>query len=175
MGGVTETDEIAAWLRVQAEADIAKAAAATPGRWAAGGGRDGEPRWLPLDCVTAPDYRPPGFSQGQHVADCIIADGGMGPWAADLRGSGFPAGNARHIAAHDPPTETARAESVLAVLDDRERTAAIASPAECPQGEIAGRDYLDALRELAVLDRVVRLLAYGYRRREGWKEAWGVA
>jgi hypothetical protein len=72
----------------------------------------------------------------------------------------------------NPRTEAARAESVIAVLDDRERTAAIASPAECPQGEIAGRDYLDALRELAVLDRVVRLLAAGYDSRDGYKEEW---
>jgi len=72
-------------------------------------------------------------------------------------------------------TETARAESVLAVLGAYERTAAIANPPECPQGETAGRDYLDALREVAVLDYVVRLLAAGYRSREGFKETWGVA
>lgn len=169
---MSEIDEMAAWLRVQAEADIAKAQAATPGRWVTGGGRDGEPRWMPLDYVHAPDYRPEGFSRGQHVGDCIVADGGMGPWAVHVRGSGFPVGNARHIAAHDPPTETSRAESVLAVLDDRERTAAIASPQQEPEGWLASRDYLDAQRELAVLDEVVRALAKGYRRREGYKESW---
>lgn len=64
-----------------------------------------------------------------------------------------------------------RAKAELAILDDRERTAAIAHPVECPQGEAAARDYLDAQRELCALDHVVRLLACGYRHREGCPES----
>jgi hypothetical protein len=37
---------------------------------------------------------------------------------------------------------------------------------------ISARDYLDAKRELAVLGPVVRLLATGYRHREGYREEW---
>ena len=95
-----------------------------------------------------------------------------GDTVAYVRGGDRNVANGRHMERHDPLTETARAESVLAVLDDYDRTAVIANPPECPQGETAGRDYLDALRELAALDHVVRLLAYGYRHREGFKEEW---
>jgi hypothetical protein len=142
---VSETDEIAAWLRAQAVADIGVAGTATPGPWK----DDGSPA-----CMV---FQPAGT---RGVAWCS-----NGRHGEDLA-------NSAHIARHDPLTEATRAWSVLAVLDDRDRTAAIAGPVECPQGEAAARDYLDARRELAVLDQVVRLLAHGYQHRKGFKERW---
>lgn len=60
-----------------------------------------------------------------------------------------------------PRTEAARAESVLAVLDLYEKA--------------VGAEASDLLlRDLSALTlrRVVRLLAWGYRHREGWKQEW---
>ena len=76
------------------------AEAATPGVWVVGG--ESLAPYLPRDFVHAPHYKPEGFSQGQNVGDASVADGGMGPWAVSVRGSGFPFANAQHIAAHDP-------------------------------------------------------------------------
>lgn len=89
--------KIADFILSRLDEEEMAARAATPGSWIAGG-----LPWSLRDIVSAPDYRPKGFSEGQHVAECRAADGGMGPWAADLRGSGFPQGNADHIARHDP-------------------------------------------------------------------------
>jgi Family of unknown function (DUF6221) len=143
---MSEVGEIAAWLRAQAEADIEAANAATPGPWEFEG-----------DDPTDDELY---STRDENLLPTVA-------WTRDRN-----VANGRHMERHDPLTETARAESVLAVLDDYARTAAIANPPQCPQGEIAGRDYLDAKRELAALDHVVRLLAYGYRRREGFKGEW---
>ena len=153
---MSEAGEIAAWLRKQAEADIEAAEASAPGPWILEEETGG---FGPVAWISMPFGHPavPGATCG------LTRYMPLGAQDAET---------ARHIARHDPLTETARAESVLAVLDDYERTAVIANPPECPQGETAGCDYLDALRELAALDHVVRLLAYGYRRREGFKEEW---
>jgi hypothetical protein len=84
-------------IKAAIDEDERVANAATPGRWVVGGWRGAS-----RSNVHAPDYRPKGFSNGQHVAETIVAEGGMGPWAADLRGSGFPHANAEHVARHDP-------------------------------------------------------------------------
>ena len=150
---MSETAEAAAWLRAQAEADIVAAEEAglsSPAPWAATG----------EDIVSATDdpfYR--------------------GICAANANGA-----EAEHIVRHDPLTEAARAESVLAVLDLYEQTVAAVERSPLPgslcgglqprQAGVSARDYLDARRGLAALGPVVRLLAAGYRRREGWKESW---
>lgn len=105
--------DLTEFLRARLDEDEAAARAATPGGWATGG-----LPWSAPDVVSAPGYRPEGFSQGQQVAECIVADGGMGPWAADVRGSGFPKGNAVHIARHDPDRvlrEVAAKRAILAL------------------------------------------------------------
>jgi len=76
-----------------------------------------------------------------------------------------------------PRTGAARAESVLAVLDDYAATLAVKEVIEAKlrAGEDPGTNagYLEALRELAVYRSVTRRLAYGYRHREGYKpEEW---
>jgi hypothetical protein len=84
------------------------------------------------------------------------------PWRA-----GRPSG----VFVDDLRTEAARAESVLAVLVEYEGAAGF----DLEAGVSEGRDYDERERDDAVKDalgHVVRLLAYGYRRREGWKEAW---
>jgi hypothetical protein len=65
-----------------------------------------------------------------------------------------------------PRTEAARAESVLAVLDEHEAAAALA------EAEAAGLRGVLARACLGTLGRTVLLLAYGYRYREGWREGW---
>ena len=91
---------IAEFLAARYDEEQRLAEAATPGPWAVGG--ELLAPYLPRDFVHAPHYKPEGFSQGQHVGDASVADGGMGPWAVSVRGSGFPFANAQHIAAHDP-------------------------------------------------------------------------
>lgn len=162
---MSETGEIAAWLRAQAVADIEAAGKATPGPWK----DDGSPARMV--------FQPAGT---RGVA-----------WCSNARPDEDLA-NSAHIARHDPLTETERAQSVLAVLDLYEQTLAIVEqlpltvpPAGVPavlrpgltpgQAGISARDYLDAKRELAVLEPVVRMLAAGYRHREGYKEPWAVA
>jgi Family of unknown function (DUF6221) len=113
---VTGVDERVAWLTATLDEVERVAKAATPGRWQAGGTYGDWLSVLPRDHVLAPDYRPPGFSQGQHVADARVAGGGMTAWAADLSGSGFPEGNARHIALHDPRSVLARVEADRRIL-----------------------------------------------------------
>lgn len=92
--------DIHAFIEARLGEDEAAAHAATPGRWVVGGFPGAE--YLPCDFVHAPDYTPDGFSDGQHVGDASVADGGMGPWAVSVRGSGFPRANAEHIARHNP-------------------------------------------------------------------------
>lgn len=74
----------------------------------------------------------------------------------------------QHLVAHDPRTEIARAESVLAVLGAYETTwqAAEASWHQ-EDGNSSLRDQARGLR------RAVRRLAWGYRYREGYLSAWG--
>lgn len=135
-------DDLVVWLHAQLDEDERMAKAATPGRWVPG-------HWalhMPPDIVHAPDYRPPGFSQGQNVAETIVAEGGMGPWCASLRGSGFPAGNAAHIAEHDPAR-------VLAEVD-------------------AKRLLLDLHKQCEASCYILRVLALPYSDRPGYQEAW---
>lgn len=123
-------DEIAAWLRAQAEADLARAQAATPGEWAA----------LDGGVMSIEDET---------------------QWPVSITQSRRDRADRVHIAAHDPRTEVARAESVLAVLDAYETGRKLAEAAWEQDG-----DWVRGLR------RAVRLLAYGYRHREGYEEGW---
>jgi Family of unknown function (DUF6221) len=113
-------DEIAAWLREQAEADIKTA------------GRSGE------------TY----FSES------------LPQWARDM----LPG---KAWAARDAQDKAARAESVLAVLGDYETTRRLAEAAW--EQEAGAHSLYDQARALR---RTVRKLAYGYRRREGWRPEW---
>lgn len=183
---MSEVGEIAAWLRAQAEADLAAARIISDGgfepeRWDTWPPRQVNPPGDPVSAdVSAAIGQDAAYSSGWvqiRAWDHVIGgepdedpSPGAVPVLAEVGRREF-----EHVIRHDPRTEAARAKSVLAVLDDYTVTAAIANPPECPQGEIAGRDYLDAKREVAALDHVVRLLAAGYRHREGYKESWRVA
>lgn len=144
---MSEIDEVAAWLRSQAEADLAAAGAATPGPWE--------------------------FEGDDPTDDELYStrDEGRLPTVAWTRDRAVA--NGRHMERHDPLTEAARAESVLAVLDDYAATLAVKERAEAKlrAGEDPGPNagYLEALRELAVYGSVLRRLASGYRHREGYK------
>lgn len=87
---------------------------------------------------------------------------------------------AAHIAANDPRDVIARCEAELGILDLYAATAALVqSPPVMPEGhpyagKISARDYMDARRELCVLEPVVSFLAAGYRFHPGYAEAgWG--
>jgi hypothetical protein len=83
-----------------------------------------------------------------------------------------------HVIRNDPRNAVARLEAELAILDLYAATLAITQkPPVMPEGHpaagmISARDYLDAKRELAVLEPVVRLLASGYKHRPGYQEEW---
>jgi hypothetical protein len=83
---------------------------------------------------------------------------GLAAWEREWRErkAGSPLGRL----ALDLPEVIARAESVLAVLDEYGG----ADGFDLPEGVSEGRDY--------ALGCVVRLLAYGYRHREGWRPEW---
>ena len=87
---------------------------------------------------------------------------------ADLRRAEKTAG----VFMDNPRTGAARAESVLAVLDDYAATLAVKERCEAKLragGELPpDSDYLDALPELSVYESVARELAYGYRHRGGF-------
>lgn len=75
---------------------------------------------------------------------------------------------AGHITRHDPRTETARAESVLAVLGEYEAAVTVMESQRVrPEG--VGPGVFACVR---TLHRTVRLLAWGYRSREEYKETW---
>lgn len=133
MDAVSETDEIAAWLRAQAEADIEAAGKATPGPWK----DDGSPA-----CMVFQPAAPRGIA-----------------WCSNARPDEDLA-NSAHIARHDPLTETARAESVLAVLKLYDLAVTVAEAKAGPA------------KSAEIMRLVIRDLAAGYRHREGYQESW---
>jgi hypothetical protein len=129
------------WLREQAEADLSAAKAATPGPWEFEGDDPTDD-----EVFDVPHCRPVAFTRG------------------DAR----QVANGQHIARHDPLTEAARAESVLAVVREYEAAALIFDAnRERPGG--AGHSVFGLVRGL---QRVMRLLALGYRYREGYRQEW---
>jgi hypothetical protein len=147
-------EEIAEWLRGQAEEDIARAGAATPGPWEFEGD---DPTDDELFTVHDGEH-------GDLVGDLVAYTRGT-----LRRGTeGRQVANGRHMERHDPLTETARAESVLAVLDAYEAARKLAEAA-WEQEDEAAHSLGDQARALG---RAVRLLAYGYRHREGGQETW---
>lgn len=138
-------DECAAWLRGQAEADVKAAGNATPGPWEfEGDDPTDDELWTAHD--------------GEHGDQ-------VGNVVAYVRGRDRTVANGRHMERHDPRTEAARAESVLAVLDLYAAT--LTADGSAGPG---GRLVIDG--RLSALHRTVRLLAYGYRYREGWQKTW---
>jgi hypothetical protein len=144
---VSGEDEIAAWLRGQAEADIRAAAAATSGPWEFEGDDPTDDELFTV-CEDGPAAR-------------------FGDTVAWVRGGNRNVANGQHMERHDPLTETARAESVLAVLGAYETAWSLAEKSW--DREESDQPLYDQARALR---RAVRLLAYGYRYRDGYKEEW---
>jgi hypothetical protein len=188
---VNEEGEIAAWLRKQAEADLAVARIISAGGF--------EPQWWDTDppglvnppehpespAVTAAIREPPGSSCGWvplWVRDQVTGEppddytSGVAV-LAELGRREFD-----HVRLHDPRTEAARAQSALAVLDElaaaRARKAAEdADFAAWASGESTGpRPGFEGPSPALIpgLERTVRLLASGYRHRDGYREAWAL-
>jgi hypothetical protein len=144
--------EIAAWLKAQAEADKAAAGAATPGPWEFDDGdTDGE-------VFETEDCHP--------VAYCRSGGDWRHPDAISRTDA-----NGRHVALHDPRTEAARAESVLLVIGEYEVAALTFEASREKPGGVPESIY-GLVRGLG---RVVRLLAWGYRHREGYQQGWAPA
>ena len=133
--------EVTAWLRSQAEADLAAAGAATPGPWE--------------------------FEGDDPTDDELYStrDEGRLPTVAWTRDRAVA--NGRHMERHDPLTEAARAESVIAVVEAFE--AALTADGSAGPGA-----RLIADGRVSALGQAVRLLACGYRHREGYKPGWGL-
>lgn len=144
---MSEEDEIAAWLRRQAEAD-----------W-----RAAMPERVPcLAPVPSVEWR----AEGTRVTD------GAGAQVAVFR----TAREAAHAARQSPEAALGAAHAVLAVLDDYAATLAVKESCEAKlrAGEKLppNSGYLEAYRELAVYRSVVRRLAHGYRHRDGHQPGW---
>ena len=120
-------DEIAAWLRAQAEGDKAAALKLAAER----GSQERGVRWTGT---------PEGLAAWEREWRERKAASPLGRLALDL------------------PEVIARAESVLAVLDLFE--------------PVIGDGVNFALGEQARAEDGIRLLAYGYRHREGWRPEW---
>lgn len=146
-------DEIAAWLRKQAEADKAAAEALIGDGWTG--------MWR-IDRYGA--VHDCGF--GEELLKGVVHD--RASWrSVDVAKVRRAQAEAAHVKIHEPAGEVARAESVLAVLDDYE-TAWKLAEAAWEQEDEAAHSLGDQAR---TLKRTVRRLAYGYRHREGYKEA----
>jgi hypothetical protein len=146
-------DELAAWLRRQAEQDFAQA------------------RDLIESEAAAPEWSEP--------ASGVLYTGP--PTADDAWAGTFAIGDSRitrFIAGHDPRTEIARAQSVLLTLDEHaEAGVSTYGIPECraclEKGWRPGPCGDDGTPNAAWPCRTVRLLAFGYRCRDGYKaEEW---
>ena len=154
------SEEIAAWVRKQANGDLAHC------------------RDLIESEAAAPEWSEP--SSGVLVT---------GPPEHDDTWAGtFAIGDSRivrHVIAHDPRTEIARAESVLAILDEHyilardDRNGAYEEFSVVPAGltdhgcgcVTCHYQGFGAVQAYGTC-RTVRLLAWGYRHREGWEPEW---
>jgi Family of unknown function (DUF6221) len=153
------SSKLIAWLRQQAEADKTAAASATPGPWVFEGDDPADDELY--------------STHDEHLYPTVAytRDG--------IRGNRQVA-NGRHMERHDPLTEAARADAVLAVLDALEdavqrRTAEQADFGAWVRGETTGkRPEFPGPHPALIpgLELTVRLLATGYRHREGYKEEW---
>jgi hypothetical protein len=133
-------EEIAAWLRKQAEEDKAAAERATDGPWS-------------IDGMTVRGTTR-AYSGAREGEVLVIAH----TWPQE---SG-------HITRHDPRTEGARAESVLAVLGEYDAAVAVIN-AGLASGMGVGPGGTATAKALR---RTVGLLARGYRFRPGYDERW---
>lgn len=144
---MSEEDEIAAWLREQAEADF----------------RAAMPEKVP--CL-APVPSVEWHAEGTRVID------GNGAQVAVFR----TAREAAHAARQSPEAAMGAAHAVRTVLDDYAVTLAVKENCEAvlrAGGKLPlNSGYLEACRELAVYESVTRKLAYGYRHRDGYQPGW---
>jgi len=130
------SDDLAAWLRAEIEADKRAASVKVIRlRWTA----DPEP-W--------------------EAAATGIVDEQGGPVAAVIGDYA-----ARHILRQQPLSTIARCDAELAILRERDAAADMFGGARGPDGG----GVFGALR---ALDHAVRLLADGYRHRDGYREEW---
>ena len=125
--------------------------------------------------------QPPWMPEGDDPTDDEIwIDGEDDGWREVICRGPRSHENMLHIAANDPRDVIARCEAELGILDLYAATAALVQslpvmPEGRPYaGKISARDYMDARRELCVLEPVVSFLAAGYRFHPGYAEAgWG--
>jgi len=135
--------EMVAWLRREIETDKTKAQAVTQGM-----------AWCTKDV------------EGDELWDfsfiAIYTDGW--PWRETARCC--LENEADHIARHDPQDVIARCDAELAILDEHEDI-----DGHC---ETCGNYDPTGLHEHSVAApcRTVRLLAQGYRHRDGWRGEW---
>ncbi|NRQ40153.1 hypothetical protein HII36_51270 [Nonomuraea sp. NN258] len=141
--------DLVGWLRTQIEADKATAAAAGRHPW----------RYVRLDDDGAYglelDERRVATAVGFHGDDLLRPV------------------EAIHIALHDPADVTARCQAELALL--YEHTPVAEDGVHCPRCVTRTRDAATPCPPEHAPCEVLRLLAFGYRHRPGWKPEWAPA
>lgn len=175
-----------AWLRAQAEADLAAARIISSGgfepeRWDTEPPGQLNPAVMPLpvrDALNAaliPDEEDRRDREGlPHWVQVVAYSRMIGePPEAARRDSDLPVmliddgrREVDHVIRHDPQTEADRAESLLAVLDLCERVIADDAREHDDCGAAS------SWTALAVARHTLRRLAYGYRSRPGWRKEW---
>lgn len=144
-----------AWLRAQIEADKAAAEACAGAPWSA-----------PVPGMIHVDAK--------AIRENKLAWGHLG-YVASVEREEYR----EHIARHGPRDVIADCDAKLAILDDYALTVRLRDEA-AERIRMAG-DHPDAKdlktwdraeREAAIMGGWVRLLAHGYRHRDGFKEAW---
>lgn len=148
-----------AWLRATIEGELAAAQVAPPGPWE----------------VMPTDYPDSGLSiiglplHGSSK-DWLIASPGYD------KGGVWLDADAQHIALHDPQDTIARCGAELAELDMLEAMPHYTCDDPFYACHMANPDFwvdptCSCYRD-AFVDRALRIKAYGYRRRSGWREEW---
>lgn len=143
-------NDLVGWLRREIEADKAAALKALPGPWRA------EPYV----------YGKPEDGWGDPTNWEVLSTQGTVVSHQAYEGGGADGPDALHIARHDPQDVIARCDAELAILDEHEDI-----DGHC---ETCGNYDPTGLHEHSVAApcRTVRLLAQGYRHRDGWQADW---
>lgn len=156
---MSDLTEMVAWLGGQIELDKSAALNATPGGWGAD---------IPS---TAEDSDPYPTSISSLNGAKVVSSTGPG--------SAVSIDDALHIARHDPQNVIADCDAKLAIIDNYADTTHIRDEAAeriRAAGDHPAAEDLDtwdrAQREIPVMEHWVRLLAQGYRHRDGYREEW---
>jgi hypothetical protein len=150
--------EAVAWLRKQIKDDKVAAEAATPGPWAWEATGEKDSSWA---VGLVQDEYGNTLSAQIEPGEGIIIDGVCEGIDGNLA-------DAAHITLHNPADVIADCEAKLAILDACQPDAAMDAALE--DGDISTGEYVSTEATGA---HILRLLAAGFRRRDGYSRYWG--